>query len=121
MGKKGLWDLPGLLRIRASASSGPLKPAYDQAIQQADMALTAGPFSVMNKTSTPPSKDKHDYMGLARYFWPDPTKPGGIPYIRKDSGSNCAVNAAPVYDYHAMFTMTRFGYRARSRVLSERQ
>jgi hypothetical protein len=105
VGKRGLWDLPGLLRIRAQASTGALKPAYDQVVAQAESAMTVGPFSVMNKTSTPPSGDKHDYMGLARYYWPDPTKPDGLPYISKDGQSNPEVDSDK-YDYHSMFTMT---------------
>ena len=102
--KKGLWDFQGLLRIRASASSGPLKPAYDAVIALADSALTAGPFSVMNKTTTPPSGDKHDYMGMARYYWPDPANPTGS-YISKDGESNPDVDSNK-YDYHSMFTMS---------------
>src|SRR6266498_3233795 len=37
----------------------------------ADKALTAGPWSVLDKTSTV-SPDKHDYYSLATYFWPNP-------------------------------------------------
>jgi hypothetical protein len=105
VGKKGLWDLPGLLRIRAQASSGPLKPAYDQAVAQGDAALTVGPFSVMNKTTTPPSGDKHDYMGLARYFWPNPGTPTGLPYVSRDGLSNPDVDSDK-YDYRSMLTMS---------------
>jgi hypothetical protein len=54
----------------------------------ADKALSAGPFSVMDKSSTPPSGDKHDYMSLSPYWWPDPSKPDGKPYIRKDGQFN---------------------------------
>jgi hypothetical protein len=93
------------LRIRDQASSGALKPAYDQVVAQAEMAMTVGPFSVMDKTTTPPSGDKHDYTGLARYFWPDPTKPDGLPYISRDGQSNPDVDSNK-YDYHSMFTMT---------------
>jgi hypothetical protein len=42
----------------------------------------------MEKTNTPPSGDKHDYMSLAPYHWPDPSKPDGLPYIRKDGQTN---------------------------------
>ncbi|MGY0041165.1 alginate lyase family protein [Pedobacter sp. NJ-S-72] len=42
----------------------------------------------MDKTSTPPSGSKHDYMSLAPYFWPDPSTPNGTPYIRKDGERN---------------------------------
>jgi hypothetical protein len=63
-------------------------PAYKQLIKDADMALQFGPVSVMEKKNLPPTGDKHDYMSLAPYFWPDPTKPGGLPYIRKDGQTN---------------------------------
>jgi len=57
-------------------------------IQAARQALAAGPFSVMQKTRTPPSGDKHDFLTLAPYWWPDPAKPGGLPYIRRDGEVN---------------------------------
>ena len=63
-------------------------PAYKQLLKDADKALEQGPFSVMEKKHLPPSGDKHDYMSLAPYHWPDPTKPGGLPYMRKDGQTN---------------------------------
>lgn len=65
-----------------------LYPAYTQLINDANSALKFGPVSVMEKTSFPPSGNKHDYMSLAPYYWPDPTKPDGLPYIRKDGETN---------------------------------
>ena len=62
--------------------------AYKLLIKDADKALKFGPVSVMEKINTPPSGDKHDYMSLAPYFWPDPTKPNGLPYMRKDGQTN---------------------------------
>lgn len=61
---------------------------YNNLIEKADKALNIGPFSVMNKTGVPPSGDKHDYMTLAPYFWPNPNTPDGLPYIRKDGEIN---------------------------------
>ncbi|HKI88407.1 MAG TPA: alginate lyase family protein [Draconibacterium sp.] len=63
-------------------------PAYKALIERADEALTEGPFSVMNKKRTPPSGDKHDYISMGPYWWPDPSKPDGLPYIRKDGEIN---------------------------------
>jgi hypothetical protein len=54
---------------------------------RADAALTAGPWSVVNKTTTPPSGDKHDYISLARYYWPS-TSANGCPYVHKDGETN---------------------------------
>ena len=62
--------------------------AYERLIKRADSSLTQGPFSVMNKTNTPPSGDKHDYMSQGAYWWPDPTKKDGLPYIRRDGERN---------------------------------
>lgn len=63
-------------------------PAYKELLKEADKDLSYGPVSVMEKTNIPPSGNKHDYMSLAPYNWPDPTKPDGLPYIRKDGQTN---------------------------------
>ena len=65
-----------------------LVPAYEQLLRDADKLLTQAPVSVMQKTELPPSGDKHDYMSIAPYFWPDPSKPNGLPYINKDGVVN---------------------------------
>jgi hypothetical protein len=58
-------------------------------ISQANTALKNGPYSVtFHKKILPPSGDKHDYMSQAPYWWPDTTKPGGKPYIRRDGRIN---------------------------------
>jgi hypothetical protein len=63
-------------------------PAWDALRADADKALAVNRFSVVDKGVTPPSGDKHDYMSQAPYFWPDPAKPDGKPYIRKDGERN---------------------------------
>lgn len=62
--------------------------SYKVLIKDADAALQFGPVSVMDKKHMPPSGDKHDYMSLAPYHWPDPSKADGMPYIRKDGQTN---------------------------------
>jgi hypothetical protein len=57
-------------------------------VKTANKMLGDSPVSVMDKAFTPPSGSKHDYMSMAPYFWPDPTKPDGLPYIRKDGQRN---------------------------------
>lgn len=49
-------------------------------------------YSVMNKQQIPPSGDKHDYMSQAPYWWADPSKPNGLPYIRRDGERNPELN-----------------------------
>jgi len=63
-------------------------PAYNALVEKAEVAMNEGPFSVMYKKRTPQSGDKHDYMSLGSYWWPDPSKPDGLPYIRKDGQRN---------------------------------
>ena len=49
-------------------------------------------YSVMDKEQLPPSGDKHDYMSQAPYWWADPSKPNGLPYIRRDGERNPELN-----------------------------
>src|SRR5438874_452138 len=65
-----------------------LAAALDKLKDDAKKAMTKGPFSVVDKPQVPPSGNKHDYMSQAPYFWPDTTKPSGLPYIRKDGEKN---------------------------------
>lgn len=83
-------DLKTLATNKAAikANNAAVIPAYKQLLKDADKALQFGPVSVMEKKNQPPSGDKHDYMSLAPYFWPDPNKPDGLPYIRKDGQTN---------------------------------
>src|ERR1044072_4058513 len=60
--------------------------------EDARRALGAGTFSVTSKAVAPPSGDKHDYMSEAPYFWPDSSKPNGLPYIRRDGERNPEIN-----------------------------
>lgn len=73
---------------RVAAADAELTPAYKRLLKEADKGLKYGPVSVMEKNMIPPSGDKHDYMSLAPYFWPDPSKQDGLPYIRKDGQTN---------------------------------
>lgn len=65
-------------------------------VKAADKVLKAGrTYSVTKKTQTPPSGSKNDYMSLGPYWWPDPTKPNGLPYIRRDGERNPEINNIP--------------------------
>ncbi len=65
-----------------------LLPAFMQLLRTADQLLNFQPVSVMEKTELPPSGNKHDYMSVGPYWWPDSSRPGGLPYIRKDGQIN---------------------------------
>jgi hypothetical protein len=55
---------------------------------EADRSLGEGPWSVMDKKHVPPSGDKHDYYSVGPYWWPDPSEPDGLPYVRRDGQVN---------------------------------
>ncbi|MGN6621797.1 MAG: alginate lyase family protein, partial [Sphingomonas sp.] len=78
-----------------------LDGAYVQLIAQADAALAHRPGSVVDKTTTPPSGDKHDYMSLAPYWWPNAKTKTGLPYVRRDGRFNPA-RATAAFDRTAI-------------------
>ncbi len=55
---------------------------------KAPAALRAPIVTVVEKPQASPSGDAHDYVSFARYTWPDPTKPDGLPYITRDGQHN---------------------------------
>ncbi|HEX6730423.1 MAG TPA: alginate lyase family protein [Pyrinomonadaceae bacterium] len=73
---------------RIQGSDREILPALLKLQDDAQRALTAGPFTVTTKAVTPPSGDKRDYMSQAPYFWPDPKSSTGLPYIRRDGERN---------------------------------
>jgi hypothetical protein len=54
----------------------------------AHTALKAPVTAVTDKKVAPPSGDPHDYVSFARYYWPDPTKPDGLPFVSHDGKHN---------------------------------
>jgi hypothetical protein len=83
-------DLNVLSQVRESVQSNKkeFKEPYKKLLRDADKVMAEGPWTVMDKSQTPPSGDKHDYMSLGKYWWPDPSKPDGLPYIQKDGETN---------------------------------
>lgn len=67
--------------------------AYNALIAKADKALGKPLYSVMDKSLTAASGDKHDYYSFPPYWWPDPAKKDGLPYVRKDGETNPAANS----------------------------
>jgi len=78
-----------LLVLRTRIAAGDVhEPALDSLRSEANELLKLEPLSVTQKAQIPPSGDKHDYVSLAPYWWPDPAKPNGLPYIRRDGETN---------------------------------
>jgi hypothetical protein len=76
-------------KARIASSDAAVRPAYDKLLKDADKAMQAPIVAVTDKhTLLPPSGDRHDYYSLSPYWWPDPSKPDGLPYIRRDGETN---------------------------------
>ncbi|MBN2449597.1 MAG: alginate lyase family protein, partial [Lentisphaeria bacterium] len=76
------------LRRRVISGDEILLPAVARLRREADEALGRGPYSVVHKDSPPPSGDLHDYTSIGPYWWPDPKRADGKPYIRRDGEMN---------------------------------
>ena len=63
-------------------------------VAEADSYLSQKSPSVMDKTRMPPSGDKHDFLSLAPFHWPDNTKPNGMPYVYRDGEFNPEIYTA---------------------------
>jgi hypothetical protein len=75
-------------------------------IKQADLFLTKQPTSVMDKSQLPASGNRHDFLELGPYCWPDTKSPNGLPYICEDSrGVNPEFYAIP--DYQNMLDLIK--------------
>ena len=75
-------------KLKAGTASKLTKLAYKQLITRADQLLTIKNPTVVDKHMIPPSGNKHDYLSLSRYWWPNPDTPDGLPWIRKDGETN---------------------------------
>lgn len=81
----------GRLRIakeRLKAGDPRLEPSLKALRAEADGWLRRGPFSVTDNALAPPGGDTHDYLSFGPYWWPDPGKKNGLPYIRRDGEVN---------------------------------
>ncbi len=82
---------PGALecsKARIQAGDSILRPAFEALVKEADKALAVDPPSVTCKSKLQPGITKNDYCSQAPYFWPDPSKPDGLPYIPRDGEVN---------------------------------
>jgi len=76
------------VKARLEKGDAVLQPALDKLIVAADAALHVAPLTIVNKPQMPNSGDKHDYMSMGPYWWPNPDTSDGLPYIRRDGEVN---------------------------------
>jgi hypothetical protein len=81
----------GVAAVKKDALSNTATAAnIKQLAKNADKILPQHFGSVVDKKVAPPCGNMHEYLSMAKYYWPDPSKPGGTPYIRKDGQKNPA-------------------------------
>ena len=79
----------GQLKSAYEGKEEPSRPPEAKAIatkivKEADKRVGKPVITITENENLQASKDPHDYFSTARYYWPDPSKPDGLPYIRKD-------------------------------------
>lgn len=57
-------------------------------LKQADGALSLAPVSITQFRAPLSQGGPHDFYSNGDYWWPDPNKPDGLPYIQRDGQSN---------------------------------
>ncbi len=76
-------------RLKAGITTEPeVQSAYRALIARAEAAMKRPLYTVTDKRMVPPSGDRHDYLSVGPYWWPDPSKKDGLPYIRRDGEIN---------------------------------
>jgi hypothetical protein len=56
--------------------------------QEADQRLAEPLVAVTDKQVAVPGGNPHDYVSLARYYWPNPKTTNGLPYVQHDGEPN---------------------------------
>ncbi|MDR0232400.1 MAG: alginate lyase family protein [Dysgonamonadaceae bacterium] len=78
-----------LAKVRADMSGfNNASAAYKALLKEADKILDTDLIPVTEKKIVAASGDKHDYVSMGPYWWPDPATPNGLPYIKKDGQRN---------------------------------
>lgn len=101
-----LWNKAHLQQVYKSlkTKNSPYAEAYQTLESDAKAMLQQKDVAVTNKKRVAVSGDKHDYVSLSRYYWPDSRKPDGLPYISRDGVSNPELKE---YDRETLDKMSR--------------
>lgn len=57
-------------------------------VKEADKRVGKPVITITENENLQASKDPHDYFSIGRYFWPDPNKSDGLPWINRDGETN---------------------------------
>ncbi len=65
-----------------------VKQDRERILQAAEKALQMPPVSLTQHRSPLHQGTQHEFFSMSDYYWPDPSKPDGKPYIMRDGQSN---------------------------------
>ena len=57
-------------------------------LKEADKRIGKPVITITENENLQASKNPNDYFSIGRYFWPDPSKPDGLPWINRDGETN---------------------------------
>jgi len=81
-----VWAKPDLL---VDSRNSPWNALSDEALRaEAKAVVTNAPAAVTDKRRVPESGDRHDFMSVGPYWWPNDFTTNGLPYVRRDGVVN---------------------------------
>lgn len=87
-----IWNYDHMVKVRRSLKQGEAlyQGAYQRLLREAKAMLAEPPTSVMDKPDekVAKSKDRHDFISVGKYCWPNPNTPDGMPWIQRDGYIN---------------------------------
>ncbi len=87
-----VWNYNHMMMARKSLKSGEMlyKQSYRELIREAEKILSERETCVMDKPDEKVAKsgDKHDFISVGKYCWPNPDTPDGMPWIQRDGYIN---------------------------------
>lgn len=78
------------LAVSLPAAPWVIRPAELPELAREGPAALAAPITTVVDGESPAGADPRDYVSYARYYWPDPARPDGRPFVRRDGHHNHA-------------------------------
>ena len=87
-----VWNYDHMMIVRESLKNGEIlyRKPYQKLIREAEKFLSERATSVMDNPDekVAKSKDKHDFISVGKYCWPNPNTSDGMPWIQRDGYIN---------------------------------
>src|SRR5687768_17461228 len=78
----------GVLASQAAAAIDVAAVDRERILSQAGKALNQAPLTITSHRAPLSEGGPNDFYSNGDYWWPDPAKPDGLPYIQRDGHSN---------------------------------